>query len=196
MKFKYFINESDKNIYKEIAKAIKANKLTGDFLYRGMKNKPEIGMSVVRKDRVSLDTDNKIHNLFNDNFLEKFNIKLRSSTVFVTKNARESLTYGTTYIIIPKEKAEYYYNENVKDLWSSTERFIRETPEKMKELIKKMADGYEKANNPKYVRNKDCEIMIDCDNYYYMSLNAVDYESIYNGYESLYDYCLDKIKNV
>lgn len=189
MTLKTFLNESVS--YEDLIKAIKDNNMTGRLLWRGMKKtNEEFGIKSVRKDRKSL-SNHPYHNEFNDAFKEKFGHKLRSETLFVSKDFTEAAQYGKAYVIIPKDKPKFYYSPNVKDLFSYDQRYFEHdgkegSPE---QKIKDLVDTYIEETKVTDIKGKysDVEIMILCNEYYFVDMTDLPF-STWENYQGLLQY--------
>lgn len=80
-----------------------------------------IELRKVRKNRRPRDIDFEIQELFDYYTRKHFNVALRSSGVFTTKSYVDSSEYGIPFIFFPIGNYEYYWNSNIKDLYSKFE---------------------------------------------------------------------------
>lgn len=105
-----------------------------DIIWRGSTRGPEessfdmignkdsiIELRKVRKNRRPRDIDFDIQELFDFYARKHFNIGLRSSGVFTTKSYLDSTEYGIPFIFFPIGNYEYYWNPNIRDLYSRFE---------------------------------------------------------------------------
>ena len=129
-----------KNILsKDCSSFISELKSSGDnLLFRGVKkiregsDSPIDGLYVKtpRKNRMPLDTESNISDMFDDDFEQKFEIRLRSEGVFATKDPKAASTYSEydinikgrkSFIFFPIGDYEYFWNPNIFDLFSDIE---------------------------------------------------------------------------
>lgn len=188
MTLKTFLSESVS--YNDIIKAIKSNNLTGRLLWRGMKETgEEFGIKKTRKDRRSL-SNYPYHDEFNKAFKEKFGVKLRSETLFVTKDNSSAGTFGTPYVIIPKDKPKYYYSPKVKDLFAYDQKYFENGVNgTFEEKMKNIVDSYIETSDISKIKYdySDGEIMLLCDEYYYIDMENMSYDA-WENYEGLLQY--------
>jgi len=132
---------------------IKLMKVSGIFLYRGVKNQSTtvfVGQS--RQDREPKDTRQDISAYF-DKALASHGFKaLRGNSIFVTSNLLQAAGYGDTYAIFPMNGFDYTYT-------SMTDLIIRnghliEYPDN---LIEDVSEWYNK-NMGKFDNDKDSEV--------------------------------------
>lgn len=71
-----------------------------------------------RIDRDPKDTNKFIHDDVNDIFEKKFNIRLRSDSVFATKHLGSTEGYGSSYIFFPIGDFKFFYSKYYADLYS------------------------------------------------------------------------------
>jgi len=110
-----------KNISKDCAPYFKAVKgKTIPFLYRNMKFSADLGIKKVRKNRIPLDTNRHVHELY-DNILEDlYGFKGRSSALFCSGDSEGfNLEYGPNCIVFPIGKFEFIWSSKVKDSFHS-----------------------------------------------------------------------------
>ena len=86
----------------------------GDEIVRGHIERP-------RTDRRPRDTPRWVHDAVDDFFEDKFNVQLRSASLFVSSGLREVTGYGKIYIVIPMGNYHSYFSPKVLDL--TTELF-------------------------------------------------------------------------
>lgn len=189
MTLKTFLNESV--TYDDLIKAIKDNNMTGRLIWRGMKRSDEeFGIKSVRKDRKSL-SNYPYHYVFNDAFKEKFGHKLRSETLFVTKDFNEAANYGKAYAVIPKDKPKFYYSPNVKDLFSYDQRYFANDGKTgtIEQKIKALVDTYIEETKISDIKSKytDVEIMILCNEYYFVDMTDLPF-SAWEEFQGLLQY--------
>lgn len=91
--------------------------------YRGMSQKyslDQVSLVNTRKDRRPKDTEAAIHQVADNWFNEKFGIRFRSQSLFVTSNVGTAATYGATrqhvFRIIPLGEYSYCWSESCKDM--------------------------------------------------------------------------------
>ena len=88
-----------------------------NLIYRGLDSDEDYIVKSVRKDRRPLDTNIEIHNLVDEYFHKKFNVKLRSESLFGTYSSSEASRYGNIFIIIPLGNFKIYISEKYNDLY-------------------------------------------------------------------------------
>lgn len=123
----------------------------GDMLFRGISGKLVLGQPISfseyrveydnelvdglyiksrRKDRYTLDINQNISQIFDDYFQQKFDIRLRSSGVFATKDPVSAYSYSQydtklkrrkAYMFFPIGEYKYYWNPKILDLFSDIE---------------------------------------------------------------------------
>lgn len=85
------------------------------FFYRGMRNKPVVGVYHSRKDRKPKDThplwDQLINLTLKDN-----GVIPRSQGVFAFTNEFKSMEFGPSYYIFPIGKFDFYYIDGIEDI--------------------------------------------------------------------------------
>jgi hypothetical protein len=132
---------------------VKLMKVSGIFLYRGVKNQSAtvfVGQS--RQDRQPKDTRQDISAYF-DKALASHGFKaLRGNSIFVTSNLQQAAGYGEAYAIFPMNGFDYTYT-------SMTDLIIRnghliEYPDN---LIEDVSEWYNK-NMGKFDNDKDSEV--------------------------------------
>jgi len=132
---------------------VKLMKVSGIFLYRGVKNQSAtvfVGQS--RQDRQPKDTRQDISAYF-DKALASHGFKaLRGNSIFVTSNLQQAAGYGEAYAIFPMNGFDYTYT-------SMTDLIIRnghliEYPDN---LIEDVSEWYNK-NMGKFDNDKDPEV--------------------------------------
>ena len=115
-----YINESSFKDFDKLKKDcqpfIKELNSPEDFIYSGRRTTDTYIKKKVRKDRKPLDTPISIHNTLNDFFKKKFGHKLRSESLFVTKDPKLTQDFGYRYIILPVGKYSLYVNKDITDL--------------------------------------------------------------------------------
>lgn len=88
------------------------------LLFRGIPDySEEIEKRKVRKNRQPFDTDEEIHEILNEYFIKKFNLPLRSISLFCSGNWDMADAYGDVFIIFPTGKFDCYWSEKIQDLW-------------------------------------------------------------------------------
>lgn len=132
-KKRYISKEYDDNDFKNIISILEKDckeflneiRRIGKPLFRGTKNFDEfdtgIGYRIVSGDRQPVDTNQDISNIIDNYFQEKFGIKLRSAGIFSSKKVTNAGEYGTPYLFFPVDGYEYYWNENITDLYAYIE---------------------------------------------------------------------------
>ncbi len=149
-----FLNEIDGQIEKH-------------SLYRGMQGvwNEDFGKKEVRQhDRETLNTPQHIHDTMNFYFNERFGHPFRNG-VFTTGEKASAGSYGPAYAIFPIGNFEYLWNPKVDDMYNL---LILRNFEEIPKLLKKLEPDF-KQTNLKEATTKNLEIMIWCEEYYYMS---------------------------
>lgn len=90
----------------------------GKFIYRGMRDKSDMGSSIPRSDRRPKDTSLAIHNELDSQLEDEFGWKPRSEGVFVSSGMDSASSYGTTYLFFPKGKYRYVWSQGIRDSYS------------------------------------------------------------------------------
>lgn len=90
-------------------------------MYRGTDRDSFVNNERVRKDRYPKDTSGEIHELIDDLMHEKFGIRGRSQTLFVTGKESNDRSYGDPYIIFPVGSFKFLWSKDVKDLYNRVE---------------------------------------------------------------------------
>ena len=192
-----YINESEDipwdKIKKDCQPFIKDIKSPNDFLYSGRQTNEKFFTRKVRKNRVPTDTPEIIHNLLDDMFKKKFGHKLRSESLFVTKDVEIASGYGTPYIILPIGNYKLFGNPKIYDLYSyingnfDLEEMIDFwTTEYIKPAKKEFIDNLQKVIN-KYKELQaskigDYEVMLLTNEYYGIRIKNTedDFTTIFN----------------
>ena len=132
---------------------IKLMKVSGIFLYRGIKNQSTtvfVGQS--RQDRLPKDTRQDISAYF-DKALASHGFKaLRGNSIFVTSNLQQAAGYGETYAIFPMNGFDYTYT-SMTDLIIKNGHLI-EYPDNLIED----ATEWSSRNMDKFDNDKDPEV--------------------------------------
>lgn len=132
MKFYNYLNEQPQEILnpdqitqmlesncRNYLKDLKQVNFKRPFLLSGRsKNKSPIFKGTVRKNRQPKDTPQSLHDLINDKFEEKFGVRLRGNSLFITGRTTEAKQYGKPYIIFPINEYQVYWSEKVNDLYA------------------------------------------------------------------------------
>lgn len=147
----------------------------------------------VRKDRNPLSTKGPVHKIIDDWFEEEMGMRARSQAIFCYGETGREIAagYGDRTVVFPIGKFIYCWSPKVKDLYD----VIIEKFEGDKGSIKKAyigSDGKpdynavaETMNSLGYTINgfneavaDNCEIMIECDEYYVIPYKDVDFLSV------------------
>jgi len=173
--FNQYINEAEESLVDLILKNcqpfLKAigNDPVKYALYRGMKSGHEKYVKkTVRKNRKSLSTLKKIHDILNDAFYKEFGIKARSECLFAVGDSITAEDYGTVHYIFPIGKFKFYWSPKVRDLFNeiADNKISSKVPEsKVMAFAKKTVKTYQKTDLKKAIKSRH-EIMIDCKKYY------------------------------
>ena len=197
--FKTYLDEStylgeDEISPEEAAKIIKERgheweKIIGGFrtdsvnwiIYRGMRVRfsPDICIKYPRTSRRPLTTDKNVHELADDYFKQKFGIKFRSETIFVSRSQPLAETYGDPYVIFPLDRVNFAWSPKVQDFTYSAHAFnsrfkdeesiskedINSFQEFMDDLEYKCDDDSLRNEYVKFSNLKQHEVMIKCDEY-------------------------------
>jgi hypothetical protein len=91
------------------------------LVFRGYKPTPDHSKEIFYKepriDRKTMNTPNKIQSMFDEVFQSVYGVKPRSNGVFTTTKVRVAKSYGDVFIFFPRGSYEYYWNENIHDLY-------------------------------------------------------------------------------
>ena len=182
MRLQHYLNESVIKEYETITSIIhdiqmdcqpflKQVKYPWNLLQRGMRNHSDLSYNGVRSDRKPKDTSVELHKMFDDYFLKKFGIRLRSESVFCYRyHDPNNKSYGTQFMIFPVDEFHIYYNPDVEDLFIHT----GDTDHLEPDYFNRIASGYEKEK-VNTVPNSTSEFMLYCTNYYAIALNDREY---------------------
>ena len=169
------IIELSEKLKKECKLFINDMKVYDSFLYRGLINYTDVYIkNKVRKNRIPKSTDIEIHTLIDDLFFEKFNIRPRSESVFVTSSYCNAFNYGNVFLFFPvgdyisisSDKVDdlYAYINEVYDI-SNLHELTEDKYNYIKDELKDLVNTY-KINDMSEVIKSGNEIMIICDEYY------------------------------
>ena len=105
------------------------------YLTRGISGShPDCFKKDVRSDRRPTDSNKEWHDALNMEFLEKFNIKARSESLFCSKL---SAGYGDTlYIIFPIGNFYMLYSRAYPDLFLEEPKKVEDMPKKAQEILR------------------------------------------------------------
>lgn len=127
-KFNNYIKKDEFiGLLKDSSKFIKDWKKTNtnNFLYSGRKVLVPYFERKVRKDRVPLSTPLEIHKILDNRFQKEFGIKARSNSVFCVSDLDTAIDYGSVYYIFPKGKYEIIWSDQIDDLYTNLDDWIR-----------------------------------------------------------------------
>jgi hypothetical protein len=170
--------------------------LTEHRLFRGMHGASLSTMFSkypVMKDRLPLDTDEKLHDHADDWFYKKFKIRFRTQATFASGSQRVAEEYGDPFIIFPIGKFDYCYSNIYGDmtnaLMDGLQKMIEQVPRDQKQHViddvdgeyaeEILEDGHYKLNTglatfiTKYPKS---EVMIHCDYYYALPIRRFEDE--------------------
>ncbi len=131
MKFKQYLSESNGKtsiesilltLYKECLPYIKdtlnkRRRTTFDiFMYSGRSSNKDIFTGKVRKDRMPKDSDQRVHDLLDQEFYYQFGWHARSNVLFTSGNYQQAKNYGKVYMIFPKGRYKSIYNPKYSDV--------------------------------------------------------------------------------
>ncbi len=134
--FKQFLRENDADYYDQIVNFIKRD--CSEFLEENKNNPLWRGVTPqsisrfdfpigddgetfkirgsVRSDRTPRDSDQWLHEVFDDFFLKKFGIRFRSNALFCVKDEDDvDSEYGKPFAIFPIGKFDYAYSDYIDD---------------------------------------------------------------------------------
>jgi len=200
MRYKQYINESTDSIYdilSDISKDCKPflkewlpiYKRTKEFLYRGMDENTNFGSRKVRKNRYPMSTPKALHLEIDKLMYDAYKIHGRSQSIFCTFNLEDAYTYGEPMAIFPIGEYKYLwadfgdlylhlarmslsndpdFNIDVYDRPSGNEQSNRNTST-LKKLIKRYHTG-----SLGRAASTDSEVMVQCKQYYYISMEMLD----------------------
>jgi hypothetical protein len=196
MRFINFINESTD--ISEVANLIKKDckpflkvwknldllPLIDSFIYSGRKGQSEVFIKKkVRKDRNPLNSGQYIHEILDELFFERFEIKARSQSLFVTSKYSEASNYGTPYVIFPIGKFNTIWSSLISDLYmhmgifSHTERKELTREDFKNQIDERLISKYKKGNLTGAIKSGN-EIMLICDEYYGIKCSRSEKETI------------------
>ncbi len=165
--------------------------ITQNMIYSGRKGNQYIIKKDVRKGRKPLDTPRYDHELFDDLLYDKFKIKGRSDTLFVTGDPSIASGYGNSvYMIFPIGSYKIIWSDMVSDLYNN--HYINQIYNKynisfkdvhdkhyderlIKDLKKNIISTYYIGNIKKAI-NSGYEIMLSCKEYYGIKWNKYFYQ--------------------
>ena len=163
------------------------------YLYRGMKNNNKMVKKDVRTDRHPLDSSLFLHTKLNEIFNELYGVNLRSSSLFATGDYKIAKGYGKLHLIFPIGKFDYYWSQNIRDLfidaddmWISYDNSMDLLDEYMKELKSMISKNYNKNGSLISAITSKHEIMITCKNYYAVRVDSFD--DVADVYSKLREY--------
>lgn len=192
--FKQFILEFDSNIdldhaAKLIARDCKPfiKEVDGEPavypLYRGMKEVTTLKPIAVRKDRKPRNTPLGLHKVIDEWFNEHFGYRYRSNGLFCTGDMITTEFYGDLHIVFPIGNLSYVWSEKYMDLFTKmghhpeiikyNDKFDWESKELQNDIDAIMSVGnYHDTNLTKAI-SEISEIMIGCDYYYAIPIDAL-----------------------
>lgn len=165
----------------ECSDALSLAKSTGKFFYRGtVDDMFLIYKGRIRDNRRPMNTPQEIQNRINDWLLDHGFKALRTNSLFVTTDWNQAGSYGTPFIIFPKNGFSYTWFQNSKDLYHT----MNEISPTEHELIQHLDDdrnldafmqrvGPRNDNIQEAIRN-GVEIMISGVDYYAISSDLID----------------------
>lgn len=98
------------------------SKLSHRLLFSGRNNSKDYFTGKVRSDRRPKDTDEFVHEIFDELFNKNFGFRARSNAIFCTGRESTAKSYGSNvYIIFPKGQYKFVYNPKIIDLYMEGE---------------------------------------------------------------------------
>ncbi len=157
------------------------------YLYRGM-NGEAVGSypflkNEVYHDRKPRDMPIEYHKALDSYLYKKFGIKFRSNAIFVTGELGRAQSYGTVHMIFPIGEFKFIWEENIGDIWEDmvfSKHFLdvypkyvppsgSEDPVDIFSHMLKIEDYYKDTDLETAILSGN-EIMINCKNYYAVSM--------------------------
>lgn len=218
-----FLTESlsYEDILDNIPKELLSNKLLYRSFYGGYATLRDFGITQTRKGRVPVDTPIEIHNMFDELFHAKYQIKPRSESLFCSKSLKVARNYADNvddvYIVVPLgNNVKYIYSNKILDFYQSMvddtfdklcddwdvfpimnvdaslsdiykkdKKTFKKIFNDVQKIVAKMVDSYKLTTNLADVPNKG-EVMVVCDEFYYINLMEVDEDEV-STYKELKD---------
>ena len=165
-----------KGVFRGISSAYLSNPIVDGFWKK-----------ITQKNREPRDINPVINKKLNDEFIKKFEIPIRSSGVFATKDISIATDYGNhpffngrqeSFLFFPKNGFRYFWNPQIDDLftelrdkksWYDKDPFFWNSSEKLD--FQKIIDGYQEGGIEKV---KWQELTFICDEYYLVDLDYYD----------------------
>ncbi len=141
-------------------------KINNFYLYSGRKKEKDLLINKkVRKNRKPKDTPLNLHFLLDDLFKSRTGLKLRSNSIFGTRNYNIARKYGAVYILFPVgNNYQLWFNPEIKDLWSEISWIDKHKcdieSDEIKKYLSKIVNKYKQG----FTKN-EVEIMLYCDEY-------------------------------
>ena len=153
-----------------------------DLSYPGHGLPDDAGIKTTRlDDRVPNDTPEEIHNLANEYFTQKHGHPYRNG-LFVTGYEMTAEAYGKPYAVFPIGKFDFIWNENISDFTTDVADYVMQDIEEFAERgdgfwpedlgkSMRMFGPYTENNGMIKAIENGGEIMIWCQEYYYMTMD-------------------------
>lgn len=154
MRFYNYLNESNGLNMKAFEKMVadckpflgELKKSNYEFLYSGREGSYEkFNKRKIRKRRKPRDTPPEIHDMLNKSFKDKFGVKARSESLFITNNPHEAASYGQPHYVFPVGKYKLIYSKKVNDLYRYLDNMILHTFGEPMSYYINVFDGSDKA---------------------------------------------------
>ncbi len=174
MRFKQYINESNKTSFEKILQTINdkcqpflkeweqsfgPNVKGNKFFLSGRKNKKDYFIGTVRKNRVPVDMPLQSHKDLDDEFYNQFGIRARSNSIFTTGVYNTAKYYGdSVYAIFPINRYRYLWSPEIKDLFNYTNEgadLYLNIEDVIYRVYIKDSSAYENMNFKKYKKEKN-----------------------------------------
>lgn len=94
--------------------------VTGNILYRGIKNTPDVGAFATMKPnkrRKPSDTSLRISRILNSELQKQFGANFRSAATFCTGNRGIASDYGQTHIVFPAGNFKFCWSKQIQDAY-------------------------------------------------------------------------------
>jgi hypothetical protein len=162
------------------------SKFLVNILYRGTKDiLGQYQKKDVRTDRKPSETDVKIHNYADEFFYKKYDVKLRSETIFCSTSPSIAMDYGKIYVIFPVGKYDIYYSDKVRDFYTDLEELFNkkglgsaaellnnQLTDPMKKIIDSKIKTYKKMKVNDNLGQNEC--MVHCKQYYAIDIDLFE----------------------
>jgi len=153
-------------------------------LYRGLKfgRHPIIKKQVRLDGRQPKDSNQSMHDIFNDRFVEHFGEPFRNA-LFVTNDSSDASEYGTVYQIFPIGNFTFLWNTEISDMYTKWD-YVANNPDSNNyddfatNLDYLIAKGTFKTTDLQHATMSNHEIAIRCESYYAIDMNLFDSHAV------------------